>query len=347
MGFLDLGFEIAGFNNLSCNEVHRPFVKAYTHARQNMGLPVAENVYVCSIENVLSEKLILLKNYSDLKGFIGGPPCPDFSVAGKQRGRYGNNGRLSETYAQIIIEQSPDWFLFENVKGLWKTKKHRKFYDELCKEFIKADYCITDKLINSLEYGVPQDRERIILLGFKKKLLRCKTARFLKDGEFPWSAFTIYNTRDVLQLNWPKTNPFGEVPNKPDNCPEDLMIQNWFDTNEVEKHPNAQDFFQPRAGLTRFQSIEEGDDSRKSYKRLHRWRYSPTVAYGNNEVHLHPYKARRLSVSEALAIQSLPKNYVIPKELTLTSMFKGIGNGVPYLAAKGLAETIKFFLSEV
>jgi site-specific DNA-cytosine methylase len=50
-----------------------------------------------------------------------------------------------------------------------------------------------------------------------------------------------------------------------------------------------------------FKVIDEGDDLKKSYKRLHRWRYSPTAAYGNNEVHLHPYKARRISAAEALA----------------------------------------------
>ncbi len=82
------------------------------------------------------------------------------------------------------------------------------------------------------------------------------------------------------------------------------------------------------------------DDSKKSYKRLHRWRYSPTAAYGNNEVHLHPYKARRLSISEALAIQSLPKKYELPQDITLSNAFKTVGNGVPYLAAKALAQTI-------
>lgn len=90
--------------------------------------------------------------------------------------------------------------------------------------------------------------------------------------------------------------------------------------------------------------VEEGDDSRKSYKRLHRWRYAPTAAFGNNEVHLHPYRARRISVSEALAIQSLPKEYELPQEMTLTSMFKGIGNGVPYLAAHEIAKSILNFL---
>ena len=93
--------------------------------------------------------------------------------------------------------------------------------------------------------------------------------------------------------------------------------------------------------------IPEGDDSKKSYKLLHRWRYSPTAAYGNNEVHLHPYKERRLSVAEALAIQSLPKEFSFPDNMTLTDMFKTIGNGVPFIMSSGIAKTIYSFLEEV
>src|SRR5665213_2165680 len=114
--------------------------------------------------------------------------------------------------------------------------------------------------------------------------------------------------------------------------------------NDVEKHPNAKNYFQPRQGLVRFQQVLEGDDLKKSFKRLHRWRYSPTAAYGNNEVHIHPYKARRITVAEALSIQSLPKEFVIPEHISLTDMFKTVGNGVPFLAAKGLANTIFEFL---
>lgn len=95
------------------------------------------------------------------------------------------------------------------------------------------------------------------------------------------------------------------------------------------------------------QTFAEGDDSRKCYKRIHRWRYSPTAAYGNNEVHLHPYKARRMSVAETLAIQSLPKEFVLPPDIPLSAKFKTIGNGVPYVAAKGIADTLKAFLKEI
>lgn len=80
---------------------------------------------------------------------------------------------------------------------------------------------------------------------------------------------------------------------------------------------------------------------------MHRWRYSPTAAYGNNEVHLHPYLARRISAAEALAIQSLPSEFVLPPEMTLSNMFKTIGNGVPYLAALGVANTINDFLAKI
>jgi len=98
-------------------------------------------------------------------------------------------------------------------------------------------------------------------------------------------------------------------------------------------------------GITaRFLSIEEGDTKRKSFKRLHRWRYSPTAAYGHNEVHLHPYKPRRLSVAEALAIQSLPRQFELPPDMTLTNMFQSVGNGVPFLASKMAARSIKEFL---
>lgn len=63
-------------------------------------------------------------------------------------------------------------------------------------------------------------------------------------------------------------------------------------------------------------------------------------------MHLHPYKARRLSVAEALSLQSLPKEYVVKKDVSLTKKFKLVGNGVPYLMSKGIASAIYDFLSK-
>ncbi|WP_249652463.1 DNA cytosine methyltransferase, partial [Lysinibacillus sp. D4A1_S13] len=61
--------------------------------------------------------------------------------------------------------------------------------------------------------------------------------------------------------------------------------------------------------------------------------------------HIHPYNSRRISVSEALAIQSLPKEFVLPQGMTLTNSFKTIGNGVPYVASYGIVNTILDFLN--
>lgn len=159
--------------------------------------------------------------------------------------------------------------------------------------------------------------------------------------DFEWSG--IKYTKQVVQnYNWPLVDKFIEdgVTVRPKGIPSELMVQHWFDKNNVTDHPNSKHCFVPRAGKAKFETVLEGDDSKKSYKRLHRWRYSPTAAYGNNEVHLHPYKARRITVAEALAIQSLPAKFELPSDMTLSNMFKTVGNGVPYLAIRGLAESI-------
>ncbi|WP_163408276.1 DNA cytosine methyltransferase [Flavobacterium ajazii] len=360
-GFLDLGFEMTkGFETLLVNEYHAPFMEIYKSSRKDLGIKQPRyGHHVCDItkfleddkSQFLNESIRSAKETHDFVGFIGGPPCPDFSVAGKNKGVKGENGKLSGTYIELIIKNSPDFFLFENVKGLYRTKKHREFFDSIKLKLISNGYYLTEKLINSIEYGAPQDRERIILIGFKRDVLtelglQVNGSPILKS--FDWNSNLKHSASEILAQNWPKKEVFLQDSVK--DCPKEidrkLTVEYWFNKNDVENHPNANHYFQPRAGLAKFLIIEEGDDLKKSYKRLHRWRYSPTAAYGNNEVHLHPYKARRISAAEALAIQSLPKKFVMPESTSLTNMFKSIGNGVPYLAAKGLAETISNFIEQ-
>ena len=167
---LDLGFEKAGFNIVQVNEYFKPFMEAYKYSRKIMNLKAPKFGYDnFDINNYLRDEETNkrlkkhLKADKNVTGFIGGPPCPDFSIAGKQKGRDGKNGVLSWSYTNLIITHKPDFFLFENVKGLWKTQKHRLFYDELKRAFVNAGYCLTDRLSNSMEFGAPQDRDRIIL----------------------------------------------------------------------------------------------------------------------------------------------------------------------------------------
>lgn len=347
-GFLDLGFEVENYRVELVNENYPSFMNAYRYSRKQMGLPVPTfgyammdiNEYLSVKEEELRTQAFLARSDGSLVGFVGGPPCPDFSIAGKQRGRNGDNGKLSQSYVDIICVQRPDFFLFENVKGLWKTAKHRAFFEDLKEELRGVGYLMTERLTNALEFGAPQDRDRILLFGVQKELAKSlgDPVRMLK-----WERYAKYDLAKLKSLSWPTTSPFvKDVQTEcPENIPIELTVQYWFDRNDVNNHPNAEDCFVPHSGLSKMQTIDEGDDSKKSYKRIHRWRYSPTVAYGNNEVHLHPYKERRLTVAEALSLQSLPKEFVLPPEMSLTDKFKTIGNGVPFLLANGIARTIR------
>ena len=349
IGLLDLGFENVGYKNLYANEFHKPFIEGYKHSRKI--LKIEKPLFGYSEDNVeiiLENKIDLLneiyfesKKKFDLVGFVGGPPCPDFSIGGKNRGRHGDNGKLSKTYIDLILKIKPDWFLFENVKGLLRTKKHKEFFDEICRN-LKKKYLIDSRMLNSIEIGVPQDRDRIFLFGAKKENLNSLRYNFNWENQKFINKDFIFNEYD-----WPKTNPFQMNLIKPLNIKDNLTVEYWFNKNNVDKHFNNVHCFKPRAGIYRFQTVSEGDVSKKSFKRLHRYRYSPTVAYGNNEVHLHPILPRRISVSESLSLQSVPKEFELPDTMSLSNMFKSIGNGVPYLLSKYIAERINIWNSEL
>lgn len=350
-GILDLGFEYSGFNIEFVNEFSPSFINAYKFSRQklNMKEPLYGyantdiNIYLNEKKEELACHIQEERAKGNLVGFIGGPPCPDFSVAGKQRGRDGDNGKLSLSYVNVILNHKPDFFLFENVKGLWRTARHREFYEELKGVLSEAGYVLFDRLTNALEFGVPQDRDRILLVGIKRELLPEEVP------EFPWKRHMLYELDKLKNIPWPDMTPYKEDSRTkcPAGIPEELTVQYCFEKNHVETHPDAKRYFTPKAGIEKMKVIAEGDTYKKSYKRIHRWRYSPTACYGNNEVHLHPYHTRRLSVAEVMAIQSLPEGFCLPPEMTLTDCFKTLGNGVPFLLAKGIADTLGDYLDEV
>ena len=147
------------------------------------------------------------RKHHDIVGFIAGPPCPDFSIGGKNRGGEGDKGKLSASYIELICQQQPDFFLFENVKGLWRTKKHKAFYDALKHKLADSGYVFVERLINAIEYGVPQDRDRIILIGFRKNLVKNmgiyldEKSPMLPESLFPWQVrYYIPNQKFFLIL---------------------------------------------------------------------------------------------------------------------------------------------------
>ncbi len=355
IGILDLAFEKNGYNIVFVNEYDADFMQAYQYTRQQMRIKAPIYGYHNNSAEKYAkrrgkQKLIRLiereRNKGNLVGFIGGPPCPDFSVAGKNAGAKGKNGRLTKTYFDIVCRCKPDFFLFENVKGLVKTEKHRAFYNEMKMKVGANGYMIDDTIANSLAYGVPQFRERAFMIGINKNIC----AKQISALSFDWSRYSLFDTENILSRKWPTTTPFvvdGPLAFPFQGIPKKLTVEHWFKKNDVIHHANGDDVFTVKAGKEKISTINEGDTRGKSFKRLHRWRYSPTAAYGHNEVHLHPYKERRLSVAEAMAVQSLPKDFVVLPGLSLSQKFKMIGNGVPYLMAAALAKTLKETLGEI
>jgi DNA (cytosine-5)-methyltransferase 1 len=348
-GFLDLGFEEAGFETVWSNEFNPAIADMYDHAMTALRWsndPQAAIARISSRESIadLKPEQVLRDAFSGkppkVFGVIGGPPCPDFSVGGKNRGHEGDHGKLSQCYIDMICGIKPTFFLMENVPGLVRTSKHRLFLGKLREQLRSAGYVTDLKILNALEYGVPQDRERVFMIGFSfdayRKFFKNRSVP-ISDGWFPYPAPAFPGAKDYP---WPTTSKFGLHPSKPQGLVEELTVYPLLaSVPPPSELPNGTEGF--IAYSDKFKSIDEGDDSKKSFKRLHRYRYSPTACYGNNEVHMHPWEPRRLTVREALRIQTLPDEYVVPASSTLSIKFKMIGNGVPRILARAVALSLK------
>jgi DNA (cytosine-5)-methyltransferase 1 len=354
-GFLDLGFEESGFEICWTNEYNRAFAEIYASGMtswrraKKKEAPEAKISSTESIESLTHESVLnqaFSRGVPELFGVIGGPPCTDFSVGGLHASHEGDAGKLTGVYVKMLLGLQPGFFLLENVPHLETNPKHRARFLSMLNSLDVGGYsCLVTKL-NALEYGVPQDRLRLFVVGFRRELLSNwypaePFPKKLLQKDFPWPVKLHDNAKEAY--DWPTENALGYHPVQPDSIPLELCVHRAVSqAPEPETLPNGKDFFNPYSA--KFGTIKEGDVSGKSFKRLHRYRYSPTAWYGHNEVHLHPWKRRRLSVREALRLQTVPDSYVMPAESPLCAKFKVIGNGVPCVLAQKIAESISSFI---
>lgn len=165
-GGLSLGFEQAGFDVVAAVEIDP--VHAAVHA---FNFPrcavVPRSVSDLSGEDIRTIAGIGSRNVDVV---FGGAPCQGFSLIGRRALDDPRNSLVKE-FVRIVRELDSDYFVFENVKGL-TVGMHRKFLDELIHEFKTAGYDVVEdwKVLNAYEYGVPQDRQRLFLLGCKRGL---------------------------------------------------------------------------------------------------------------------------------------------------------------------------------
>jgi DNA (cytosine-5)-methyltransferase 1 len=387
-GLMDCGFINRGFEIVWGCEIEQSYVKAYNYALQKHVKHLKKNNILdknyklhtipedgVDITEVKSGTIIKHLG-NDFFGIIGGPPCQDYSNGGKNKGVEGERGRLIHNYFEKVKDLEPDFFLFENVEGLIRTKKHKKAFEKLVNDFETIGYTVRYNILSALDYGIPQDRHRVFIAGFKNEIMRvlsrqgyiileneelCSNNLFNVNSNlrnnlgFRWPEKKFLNQDPKTFIKWPAEWPFNdqsEITPLDSEVNDDKILESLGIPREAKElcvfnafkgltreTPNQIEHFVPKS--LKFKQIREGDTDSRSFKRLHRFRYSPAVAYGNNEVHLHPVEPRRLTVREALRLQTAPDSFVLAGDMTLTDKFKVIGNGVPVKLAELIATEVK------
>lgn len=338
-GFLDMAFEQAGFHIAFSNELDKDFSQFYKEGMSSWAGTEREISYVGDMVDISFRDIedVIKRPF----GIIGGPPCQDFSIRGKRVGFDGIRGTHTYHFYEKIMDFHPDFFLMENVPGLVLLKHTKDDFLSILDMFREA-YHISYARMNALHYGVPQNRERLFVIGIKKESFTTFTQNTIDNGWFNWPTPIYPDAEKLYQWGEPT---FKELSKKNLPAPPiELCVSNVMINGENTLIANALEFFNLK-NPKKIENIEEGDTYRPSFKRLHRNKYSPTACYGNNEVHLHPFENRRLSVREALRIQGVPDSYILNTTGKLTKKFKMIGNGVPVPVASSVARSLNTYLT--
>lgn len=151
-GGMDLGFINAGFEIVWANDFFKEAVESY---KKN----VDDRIVYGDITKIDSSEMP-----DDIDLVIGGFPCQGFSVANTKRSMKDERNFLYKEMLRVINDKKPKFFVAENVKGILSMKKG-KVFDMIKKDFKKLGYNVDAKLLNAAEYGVPQARERVIIIG--------------------------------------------------------------------------------------------------------------------------------------------------------------------------------------
>lgn len=305
---------------------------------------------------------------------IGGPPCQAYSIAGRIRDENGmrNDYRnyLFESYIKIVRHYKPRAFVFENVPGMLSARPgegKEPIVNIIKRQFDEAGYLIVDDLsqaiINFTEYGIPQKRSRIIILGISKEYYGCQAPEMLNrfySKILPSRKVAVKSTvRDAIgdlpQL-FPLKDPVMRNGKRYSHLPnESIMIPNHDARFSSERDISvfrmlANDIETGECKYTSTESLKElytkltGKKSNIHKYYVLRWDEQsntiPAHLYKDGLRHIHPdsTQARSITVREAARLQTFPDDYVF---ITNTALdYKMIGNAVPPLFAKILAESI-------
>jgi len=314
-GGLDLGFEQAGFQTAIAVDANPACISTYNKNRKDKRGIVADirKLTLTSLDAQFGGEFAPL-------GVIGGPPCQSFSKANQTSANDDPRHQLPLVYASLLRRlnaRNPlHFFVFENVTGLLSAR-HKERYAAIREKLQQAGFNISETVVSSLDYGVPQKRDRLIIVGFNKSLY----------GEQQWIP-PLPKKRNAEKLT---------VRAAIGNLPKPVLFSRGLTASQIPFHPNHW-CMTPKSQRFKSGALKEGASANRSFKTLAWDRPSLTVAYGNREVHVHPNCTRRLSVLEAMLLQGFPKSYRL--EGNLSDQIQQVSDAVPPPVAKAIARSI-------
>lgn len=316
----------------------------------------------------------IVKNYgnNNIDVIIGGPPCQAYSIAGRIRDKNGmrNDYRnyLFETYLSIVSHFKPKAFVFENVLGLLSAKPNNVPIKDLIREgFNRIGYAIIDDLrihavVDAADYGVPQHRKRLIIVGLKRDMLADNPQKILTD--FYDNILPKFRTKQKTVRDAIFDLPKMRVINKGKLSHEIIGENKYF--NHIPRYHSPRDieiFKELALDLTRggkkYNSIEDLKKlyTQKTGKKSNIHKYyvlqpnkpsNTIVAHlykdGLRHIHPDPYQARSITVREAARLQSFPDDFEFLG--SMGDQYKMIGNAVPPQLSKNIALSLHELLQK-
>lgn len=323
-GGLHIGFENAGFEIKLCIDNNDLVEK--THRRNFPNIPMINR----DINQVPTGEIKEYLADGGVDIIIGGPPCQGFSTIGHRassnpvkRAEKDPRNELVLTYARIIKEIQPKFIVMENVRGIL-TLEGGAYLQNVLNILTKAGYNAEYKLINMADYGVPEIRERVIIIGNRIGLPVSFPAPDHSDN--PSDNLPAWEKCwDVLKdlVDMPDNPSFNHVALKhtPKNIERYKLIP---EGGRLPEDKLPADLYRKNFGNT--------------YKRLDRNRPALTMVPGNDAFPIHPTLNRSLTVREAARIQTFPDSMIF--EGNRRQQGHQVGNAVPPVFSKKLAEFI-------
>lgn len=316
-----------------------------------------------TIDNILRENEI-----TEVDLIIGGPPCQAYSNIGRAALKHVENDprkKLYLEYGRFLQRYRPKLFVFENVPGL-KSSDDGIHYENLKEYFKEIGYIVEDKLLNALDFGVIQNRKRLIIMGWRE------------DVDFSYPDFdseeVLYTSQDIFEDLPPLLPGKGELYSEyilPTNTyltQSGIRDKGDILTEHFTRPHNEKDLVIYRLAIEKYNegilltndSIPEEKRTQKNTKDfLDRFKVVGNIPHtviahiakdGHHFIYNSLEQIRSISVREAARIQSFPDSYYFEgvKECNnRTAAFKQIGNAVPPLMAKKIANKLRILLNNI